>query len=81
MIIIIIIIIIIICHPRVSTKETEKIDKYLDLTGEQKQMQNMKMTVIPIVISELGTVLNVLENRLVKTGEERKSQPSRSHHC
>ena len=41
---------------RVKTKENEKGDKLLDLTRKQKKVWNMKMTVILIVIGELGTI-------------------------
>ena len=37
-------------------KESEKKDKYLDLTSELKKLWNMKVMVIPIVIAALGTV-------------------------
>ena len=38
---------------RLNLKEC---DKYLDLARELKKLQNMKVTIIPIVISALGTV-------------------------
>ena len=41
---------------RVTLKETEKKDKYLGLARELKKLTNMKATIIPIVISTLGTV-------------------------
>ena len=37
-------------------KENEMRDKYLDLDRELKKLWNMKVTVIPIVISVLGTI-------------------------
>ena len=37
-------------------KESEKKDKYLDLARELKELWNMKVTIIPIVIVALGTV-------------------------
>ena len=41
---------------RVKLKESEKKDNYLDLTRElKKQLWNMKVTVIPILIGALGT--------------------------
>ena len=42
---------------RVKIKENEKREKYLALARELKQLQNMKVTVIPIVVGELGTIL------------------------
>ena len=42
---------------RIKLKECKKRDKYLDLAREQKKnLWNMKVTVIPIVIGALGTV-------------------------
>ena len=41
---------------RVKLKESEKKDKYLNLTSKLKKLWNMKVTVIPIVIGALGTV-------------------------
>ena len=38
-------------------KESYKRDKYLDLAREQKYLWNINVTVIPIVISVLGTIL------------------------
>ena len=46
---------------RLKIKESEKRDKYLDLARELKKQVDMKITVIFIVISELGTVLKSLE--------------------
>ena len=40
---------------RMKLKENEKTDEYLDLTWELKKLWNMKVTVIPIVICNLGT--------------------------
>ena len=41
---------------RVKLKESEKRDKYQDLARVLKKLQNMKVTVIPIVIGALGTI-------------------------
>ena len=41
---------------RIKLKECEKRDKYLDLARELKKLWNMKVTIIPIVISAFGTV-------------------------
>ena len=41
---------------RIRRKESEKKDKYLDLAKELKTLWNMKVTVIPIMISTFGTV-------------------------
>ena len=42
-------------------KESEKKDKYLDLTRELKKLWNMKVTIIPVVIGALGTVTKGLK--------------------
>ena len=49
---------------RVKLKESEKKEKYLDLARELKKLQNMKGTVIPIVIGALVTVTKGLVQRL-----------------
>ena len=41
---------------RINLKESEKKDKYLDLPRELKNLWNMKVTVVPIVIGALGTI-------------------------
>ena len=41
---------------RQELKESEKKDKYLDPTWELKNLWNMKMTFIPIIISTHGIV-------------------------
>ena len=45
---------------RAKLKEGEKLDKYLDLARELKKLWKMKVTVIPIVIGALGTVIKGL---------------------
>ena len=41
---------------RINLKESEKKDKYLDLTRELKKLWNRKVTIVPIVIGTLGTI-------------------------
>ena len=41
---------------RVKLKEREKKDEYLNLARNLKKLLNMKMKILPIVISALGTV-------------------------
>ena len=41
---------------RINLKKSEKKDKYLDLARELKKLWNMKVTIVSIVISALGTV-------------------------
>ena len=45
---------------RINLKEIEKKDKYLDLARELKNLWNMKVTIVPIVIGALGTVIRGL---------------------
>ena len=40
----------------IKLKESEKKDKYVDLSRELEKLWNMKVAVIPIVIGALGTV-------------------------
>ena len=49
---------------RIKLKECEKKDKYLDLARELKQLLNMKVTIITIVIDAFGTVTKGLLKRL-----------------
>ena len=46
----------ILADHRIKLKEYEKKDKYPDLARELKQLWNMQMTIIPIVIGAFGTV-------------------------
>ena len=41
---------------RINLKETEKKDKYLNIARELKKLWNMKVTIVPIVISALGII-------------------------
>ena len=41
---------------RINLKECEKKDKYLDLAREWKNLWNMKVTIVPIVIGAFGTI-------------------------
>ena len=47
---------VVLADHKVKLKENEKKDKYLDLARELKKLWNMKVTIIPIVISALDTV-------------------------
>ena len=49
---------------RVELKEHEKKYMYLDLARELKKLRKMKVTIIPIVISALGTVAKGLVKAL-----------------
>ena len=41
---------------KLKTKESEKINKFLDLARELKKLWNMKMTVISVVVGALRTL-------------------------
>ena len=41
---------------KINLKESEKKDKYLDLARVLKNLWNMKVTIVPIVIGALGTI-------------------------
>ena len=41
---------------RINLKECEKKDKCLDLARELKKLWNMKVTIVPIVIGDCGTI-------------------------
>ena len=49
---------------RVKMRESEKVNRYLDLARELKKLWNMRVTVIPIVIGALGMVPKCSEERL-----------------
>ena len=42
-------------------KDSEKINKYLYIVRELRKLQNIKVTVVPIIINALGTVYKALE--------------------
>ena len=44
---------------RINLKESEKKHKYLDLARELKKLWNMKVTIVPLVISALGTITKI----------------------
>ena len=50
-------------YHRMKIKESENINKYLEFTRELKQLWDMRVTVIPVVFSALGMVLNILAKR------------------
>ena len=49
---------------RIKPKECEKKDKYLDLARELKNLWNVQVTIIPIVIGAFGTVTKGCLKRL-----------------
>ena len=48
---------------RIKIKESEKIDKYLDLAREQKKLCNIQKMVVQIVVGVLQTFPKGLERR------------------
>ena len=62
---------------RVKIKESEKIDKYLDLAGERKKLWNITETVITAVVGSLGTIPKGLEKRLEELEIRERIRPSR----
>ena len=46
---------------KVKVKESNKLNKYLDLTWKLKRQWNMEVTVIPVMVRALGTILMYLE--------------------
>ena len=58
------------CDRRVDTKELEKIEHYQDLARQLRNIWNMKVSVIPLVIGALGTTPIKLRNWLKKIGIE-----------
>ena len=49
---------------RIKIKESEKINKYLDLGRELKRLQNMRVTVILVVNRDLGIVSKEIGKRV-----------------
>ena len=56
----------VLAEQRIELKEGEKKNRYLDLARELKKLWNIKVTVIPIVIVALGTVIKGLVQGLEK---------------
>ena len=59
---------------RVKIKESEKIEKYLNLTRILEKLWNMKEMVVLIVIDGLGTVPKCLEKNNEEIGNHRKNR-------
>ena len=58
----------------VKIKESEKMDKYLDLAIELKKLWNIKVKLIPVEIGVLGTVPKSLEKGLTEVKISRRSK-------
>ena len=64
---------------RVKIKESGTINKYLDLTREQRKLWNIKMTVKPIVVGVLELTPKGLEKNHEGIGNQRKNQDYTDH--
>ena len=67
---------------RVKLKESKRRDKYLELSRELKKLGNIKVTVVPIIIGTLGTVIRGLvqgeedlEKSVIKIGQYSEESP------
>ncbi len=49
---------------KMEMKESEKINKYLDLARELRKLWNVRVTLIPLVICVFGTVPKILKREL-----------------
>ena len=64
---------------RVKIKAREKLDKCLYLAEELKDLWNLKLTEISVIMGTLGTILKNQEKRNWKNGKStRELRPSRS---
>ena len=66
---------------RVKIKEAEKMDKYLDLAREMKNLWNMKVMVIPVIICALGTVSQGVAKEWTIWKSEEQWELSSPKHC
>ena len=57
---------------RVYDKEVHKIEKYLNLAWELKNLWNMKVTGVPLVVGALGTLAKAQGKRLKTNGIKTK---------
>ena len=53
---------------RIEEKEKDKIDKYQDLGRNLQKIWNVKVKIIPLVISSLGAIRTQFGNRLKQIG-------------
>ena len=65
---------------KVKLQKGEKKEKYLDLTKAFKKQWNMEVTVIPIVIDGLCTVIKVLVQGIVDFQKKDEWRPSKLYH-
>ena len=53
---------------RIEEQEKDKIEKYQDLGRELQKIWNVKVKIIPLVVSSLGAIPKQLVNRLKQIG-------------
>ena len=53
---------------RIEEKEKDKIEKYQDLGRELQKIWNVKVKIIPLVVSSLGAIPKQFGNRLKQIG-------------
>ena len=53
---------------RIKEKEKEKIEKYQDLRRELQKIWNVKVKIIPLVVSSVGAIPKQFGNRLKEIG-------------
>ena len=63
-------------HHKVRIKEKEKIDKYLDLARELK---NIKVAVIYVIVGALGMIPKYWKKETGRTGDQRKNGAHPDH--
>ena len=65
---------------REKIKENDNRDKYLDFAEKLKNLYNMQVTVIPIIVVALGTIPKSLEKDRGKLEIKERVETSRRHH-
>ena len=65
---------------RVTIEENEKRDRYVDLAWELKNLSNMRVTVIQVVIYVLGMIRKVWKGNWKRWKLEDESKPTRPRH-
>ena len=53
---------------RIDEKEKEKIEKYQDLRKKLQKIRNVRVRIIPLVVSSLGATRKQFESRLKEIG-------------
>ena len=63
----------------VQMKESEEINKYLDLVRDLKNLRSKKLTMIAMIVDTLGTVTKDMQKRQAKIGNQRKNPDHTDH--